>query len=47
MSMNLFMQNVLQPLLPAAFGNGASAGSFTYSPDTAAISATGNLNTIV
>ena len=40
---NLFMQFVVLPLLPGAWGNGASAASFSFSPVTHAITNTGNL----
>ena len=42
-STNLFMQNVVLPLLPGAWGNGASAASFSYNPANWTISNTGNL----
>ena len=42
-STNLFMQFVVLPLLPGAWGNGATAASFSFSPANHTISNTGNL----
>lgn len=41
----LILQNVIQPLLPAAFGHGASASSFTYDSGAGLIRNTGDLAT--
>jgi hypothetical protein len=44
-SPGMFMQNVIMPMLPAAYGHGTTAQTFTYNPVTGTIANTGNIST--